>query len=266
MDYYKIMINIVLDDVFDIARLKSGTIASHIKDNAGNSQEQALAITDAERDLWNINIREPADKVYSYLMQAGKIREGTYDFNVTPIAYNNGAGVITGADTAIDVAANDNLPAGVNIFALVGTLGGAKHAVTVTINATTGIINYVSAPGYIGSDTVNYQITDATGVVSFATVYILVGATAVVPSFPASSNLVKYTLYITKDWDINLAQGLTNLIQKALVSGGMYEWYKSAAQFDVAKIYQQEYMEALEGAKQNINRRAFTLRRPHVTF
>lgn len=266
MDYNKIMINIVLDDVFDIARLKSGTIASHIKDKDGNSQEQSLAITDAERELWDVNLREPADKVYSYLLQAGKVRTAAYQFNVSPVAYNDGAGVITAADTAIDVAANDNLPAGTNTFALVGTLGGAQHAATVTINPSTGVINYVSVAAYVGTDIVNYQITDENGIVYFATVYILVGPTAVTPSFPASSNLIKYTLYLHQDWDTNLAQGLTNLIQKAIIAGGMFEWYKAAAQYDVAKIYQQEYLEALESAKQNINRRVYTIRRPHVTF
>ena len=266
MDFKKVQINIVLDNVFDIAKLKSAATASHIKDNAGNTQEQYLAITDAERGLWDINVKEPADRVYNYLMQSGKLKEGTYNFGVSPVANNEGVGVVSGAETAIDVSTNDNLPEGTNTYSLVGTLGGALHADSVSIDPVTGIITYGSTTGYIGSDLVNYQVTTESGMNYFATVYILVGATAVTPAYPASGSYINYTLYLNNDWDINLTRGLSNLIEKAIVSGGLFEYYKNTMQFNIAQVYQQEYITALEGAKQNINRRIHTIRRPHVTF
>lgn len=265
MDYTKLMINIVLDDVFDIARLKSGTTASRILSKDGTSQEVTLAITDAERDLWNINVREPADKVYSYLMQAGKIREGTYQFDALPIATHDVLGAATAQAATVTVKTNDNLPTGTSVYALVGTNGGAQHG-TATIVESTGVITYTSAAYYVGLDQLKYQVTDSDGIVSTANVYIQVGATAVAPATVSTGNLVKYILYINKDWDTNLSKPLANLIQRAIVAGGLYEWYKAAAQYDIAKIYEQEYITALEGAKLNINKRAYTLRRPHVTF
>ena len=265
MDYKKIIINITLNDVFDIAKLKTGTVAAHIKDGNGNSQEQSLAITDAERGLWDVNVMEYADKVYNYLMQAGKIKQGTYLFNVSPIAFNDAIGVVLNTTSWLDVSGNDEIPVGATYtYSLVGALGGAKKASEVTITDG-GFLTYTPSEDQFGLDKVNYQVT-IDGISYFASVYVNIAATSILPDYPASSSYAMYTLYLHADWDINLAQGLSNLIQKALVSGGMFEWFKATNQFDIAKVYQQEYLEALEGAKQNINRRIYTIRRPHVTF
>lgn len=265
MSYKKLTINIVLDDIFAIAKVRSLNTASHIKDTVGNTQEQQLAITDAERPLWDILVKEPADKVYNYLIQAGKIKEGSYKYNITPVAFNDAAGVVTATTTTIAAAYNDSVPSGAT-YSLVGTLGGASHAETVTINSSTGDITYKSVANYAGSDKVNYQVTDENGIVSVATIYIQVGPTAIAPTLPPTSNIIEYGLYMSSEWDTNLTQGLVNLIQKAIVSGGLFEWYKSSAQYDLAQVLQQEYTTALQDAKKNINSRLYRINRPHVTF
>jgi len=159
METQKTVITITISDLFEAAKLRSGYDVKDLN----------LALTSTDRGLWDLNLKEPADKVYNYLLQAGKLNSGTYQYNVAP------------------------------------------------------------------------------------------------PS-PGTENLIIYTLYLSPEWDANLETGLANLIQKALVSGGLFEYYKSTKQLDLATIYQDEQITALQDAKQNINRRAFTKRRPHVTF
>lgn len=266
MDFKKLVINILLDDLFAVAKLRSAVIASHIKDNEGNSQVQALAITDADRSLWDIFNKEYANKVYSYLIQAGKIKEGSYKYGVDPIAYNNGIVVEPFISKSLLLRATANQEENFDYtFSLVGTNGGANKAQQVTL-IESGLLTYTPAEDVYGKDKVDYQITDANGNIYYASVYVNISNDNILPVYPKSGFYIKYDLNLSTNWDVNLAQGLTDLIQKAIVSGGLFEWFKSTSQYDAAKIYQQEYMEALQDAKQNINKRLYIIRRPHVTF
>ena len=159
MEFQKVEITITITDLFEAAKLRSGYDVKDLN----------LALTHTDRGIWDLNLKECADKVYSYLMSAGMYKPGTYQYNVAP------------------------------------------------------------------------------------------------PS-PGTENLIIYTLYIHANWDPNLRTGLANLIQKALVSGGLYEWYKSTKQLDLAAIYMDEQTTALQEAKQNINRRRFAIERRHITF
>lgn len=166
MDYLKYTFTFSVENIWNIARLRSANISNHITVN-GASQESKLALTDSERDLWNVSIRYPANRVYDYLMSAGKIKTGTYTY-----------------DTA----------------------------------NTAGL----------------HQIT--------------------------------YVLYLHPDWDTNLARSLNDHIERAIVAGGLAEWFKSCMSADAYNLAQQEYDDALRSCAININKRRFKTQRPHTTF
>jgi hypothetical protein len=166
MEYIKSVFTFPIEYLWNVSKLRSANIANHII-NSGASQERNLALTESERDLWNVSIRYPADRVYNYLLSAGKVQRGTYEY---------------------DLALAD------------------------------GTIN------------------------------------------------IRYTLYLHSDWDTNLTRGLNNLIEQAIVSGGLADWYKSSMSIDAYAILNKEYEDALAQCKQNINRRKSRTTRPHVTF
>lgn len=165
MDFIKLIFTFKTEDIWNIARLRSANIANHIKEN-GVTQESSLALTDSERDLWNISMRYPASKVYSYLMSAGKIQEGDYEYDITETS-------------------------------------GAK--------------------------------------------------------------IIKYTLYVHPDWDKNLTRELNDFIEKALVSGGLMDWYKDTHYETFLKL-EKDYNETLGECKFTINKRKYPTVRKHITF
>lgn len=165
-NYIKTVFTFDVENLFNIARLRSANIANHIKID-GVSQESNLALTESERDLWNVSIRYPANAVYSYLMSAGKVKEGDYQ----------------------------------------------------------------------------YGIPDAAGSIK-----------------------IQYTLYLHEDWDKNLSRGLNDLIELALVSGGLADWYKSSLNATAFNVLQEEYNKALATCKLYINRRKYPTARRHQTF
>jgi hypothetical protein len=167
MDYKKLTFTFKMQYLFDVAKLRSAYIATHTIGQDGTTQERNLAITNSDSDLWNVSIRYPANKVYDYLISAGKVKAGDYQYNV---------------------------------------------------------------PAADGSLTISY------------------------------------TLYIHPDWDTNLSRGLNDMIEKAIVSGGLADWFKENMNLNAYQAIQAEYEESLRECKGNINRRKSMPQRPHNTF
>lgn len=165
MDYIKQSFTFDLDTIFNVARLYSAKIASHVISQDGTSQESKLALTDADRVLWDVSVRYPANTVYNYLMSAGKVQDNGYQFGVL--------------------------------------VSGKKSII--------------------------------------------------------------YTLYLHPDWDKNLSRGLNDSIEKAIVYGGLADWFKlsGSAAYEMAK---QEYDTALKTCSSTINQRKYKTFRKHITF
>lgn len=87
ISYIKSTFTYNLSELFTQVRLRSANISSHLRNQAGETQELNLAITDSERDLWNIDVRYPCDNVYNALFSAGKVTEGDYSFSNTEVSY-----------------------------------------------------------------------------------------------------------------------------------------------------------------------------------
>ena len=82
----------------------------------------------------------------------------------------------------------------------------------------------------------------------------------------SGAKVIIYTLYINPDWDKNLMRELNDMMEKALVSGGLADWFKSSLSAEAYQITKQEYEEALAECKANINKRKHRVNRPHTTF
>ncbi len=82
MEYIKNTFSFGIDYLFDVAKLRSANIANHIAAKDGTTQERNLALTDSERNLWDVGVRYPANDVYNYLMSAGQVKEGDYQYGI----------------------------------------------------------------------------------------------------------------------------------------------------------------------------------------
>ena len=165
MDYIKQSFTFDLDTIFNVARLYSAKIASHVISQDGTSQESKLALTDADRVLWDVSVRYPSNTVYNYLMSAGKIQDNDYQFGVL--------------------------------------VSGKKSII--------------------------------------------------------------YTLYLHPDWDKNLSRGLNDSIEKAIVYGGLADWYKLSGS-QAYEMTVSEYKDALRECSKAINLRKHKTFRKHITF
>jgi hypothetical protein len=99
------------------------------------------------------------------------------DFSSTPAVGNTAFGVGTSPSspsvtTSGSVLSNDSDPDGETISADAGTITSA-HGGSVTLNSD-GTFTYMPAPGFTGTDTFQYTVSDAHGTSSPATVTLLV--------------------------------------------------------------------------------------------
>jgi gliding motility-associated-like protein/uncharacterized repeat protein (TIGR01451 family) len=97
-----------------------------------------------------------------------------------PVAVNDAARTIKNTALASNVEGND-LPSGDggNGWSLVGANGGATHG-TVTM-ALNGTYSYTPATDYVGTDNFTYQLCDADGDCSSATVRVTINETGNIP-------------------------------------------------------------------------------------
>ena len=154
--YNKITLTFSLNNLFDIAKLRSAQMAKAIKLQDGSSQESNLALTDSDRALWDVGVRYPASAVYNFLCSAGKVSDVGYQYNV-------------------------------------------------------------------------------------------------------SGNII-YTLYLHEDWDKNLARELNDLIEGAIVSGSLADWFKSNLSPDAYDVCKRDYDYALAASKLCISKRKYPTR------
>ena len=103
-----------INKIFDLCKIKSLYAASNVANDSGVTQEKNLAITDNERDFFDITLKNAASNVYDAVSQDTKIVDNPFDYNV------NGAIVFRlmvhgqwdhnhafGLNTAIEVALCD---------------------------------------------------------------------------------------------------------------------------------------------------------------
>ena len=141
-----------------------------------------------------VNYHGPDTFYYLLCDIDGDCSQGTVTITIdsvddSPVAVNDNVNVIQN-NTLNNSAADNDTPSGDggNIWTLVGTNGGANHG-TVTLN-TNGSYIYNPVLNFFGSDSFVYQICDADGDCSTATVSISVQK---VNSVPVASNDVKTT-------------------------------------------------------------------------
>ena len=103
--------------------------------------------------------------------------EATVTITVTapPVAVDDSRNALTGVPVTINVPANDtDLDGDLDITSVMIVSTPANGSVTV--NPTTGVIEYTSTVGFVGTDTFTYEICDLAGNCDQATVTITVAA------------------------------------------------------------------------------------------
>ena len=71
-----------IDKLFDLCKLKSLYSSSGQSNDSGATQEKSLAITDNERDFFNIVLKQAASNVYDVVSQDTKISQVPFQYNV----------------------------------------------------------------------------------------------------------------------------------------------------------------------------------------
>ena len=80
--YFDLTLTYEISKLFDICKLKTLYGASSQTNEAGATQEQNFAITDNERDVFDIILKDAASKVYDALSQDTKIVENAFQYDV----------------------------------------------------------------------------------------------------------------------------------------------------------------------------------------
>jgi len=65
-------------------KLRSVYTSGHVKNNEGSTQEGYLGITDAEKDLVNLNLRDAANLLYQKFQPLVRQSENAFLYNYTP--------------------------------------------------------------------------------------------------------------------------------------------------------------------------------------
>ena len=71
-----------IEKLFDLCKLKSLYSSSGQSNDSGVTQEKSLAITDNERDFFNIVLKQAASNVYDVVSQDTKISQVPFQYNV----------------------------------------------------------------------------------------------------------------------------------------------------------------------------------------
>jgi len=71
-----------IEKLFDLCKIKSLYAASGQSNDSGVTQEKSLAITDNERDFFNITLKQAASNVYDVVSQDTKIAQDPFQYNV----------------------------------------------------------------------------------------------------------------------------------------------------------------------------------------
>jgi hypothetical protein len=97
--------------------------------------------------------------------------------NRNPIANPDTLAALSGTATTVDVIANDTDPDGETV-SLLSVDPTSANGGTETIVG--GVVHYISAAAYVGTDTFNYVVTDPRGGTATGTVTVTVGSSAMV--------------------------------------------------------------------------------------
>jgi len=81
--YQRVTFTPYVDDIFGIVRNRTAYISNHAISKEGVTQEKSLAMTEADRQWFDIFLRYAADAVYERLHAAGYIQTGGYLYNQT---------------------------------------------------------------------------------------------------------------------------------------------------------------------------------------
>lgn len=86
--YYHLNLAFEIDNIFQMCKLKSLYSASGVSTDSGATQEAAYAMTDNERDIFDIILKSAASEVYDVLSQDTKLSDDPIRYNVIDPATN----------------------------------------------------------------------------------------------------------------------------------------------------------------------------------
>ncbi|MCV6587304.1 MAG: cadherin-like domain-containing protein [Marinibacterium sp.] len=153
-------------------RMDSGHVETKIYDANGNRVEMRLTDPDDVQDWHRITRTYDVNNLLA--------SEVVVDDSADPVTDADTAQTLLGQPVTIDVLANDSDPDGDAISVL--SVSDAQHG-TVSIDAS-GMVVYTPAPGYLGSDSFTYTVSDGAGGRSTETVTVTVAA----PNGPPQSD------------------------------------------------------------------------------
>jgi hypothetical protein len=240
---YRLLMLFNLDTIFEGAKKRTAWRSRFARDENGQSQEEKLAITDDERDMFDDVMRRGCNEVFMKMSAWAKDIAGANRFNVKfgePVA---GGSVTSGGDTIVLTDTSATLA--VNALAgykLVITSAGVEQNNEKTIVSNT--LNTITLDSAFTTDVTGLEYAVMT----------------------QTDDFIVYYLDMETTWDLNMLHQAYESAREAMISFFVKEWFIINRYVNDAQIETGKYEIELVKIKQALSQRKTPLRRSGEIF